>query len=187
MRGRVCPCMVPGAADDVIVAHSIISTRSGGRAAMLDIRYDQAARVLLLQATRPGQTIRVVCAGRLCCLSTPDALTERFPEGIGRWAPPGDPCEYSFDCDLSKFWIETTMATGDVIVAASDLAVMVFEQHTPVVVDCRAPNTDTRTRRRWFRLPWNDEVDRRNDAWLPPRVTHLLERMAERALNRITR
>jgi hypothetical protein len=153
---------------------------------MLDIRYDAAARVLLLQATRPEQTIRVVCAGRLCRVSTPCTLAERPPEEIGRWAP-GDPCEYAFDCDLIKFWIETTVATGDVIVAASDLDVMVFEQHAPVVVDCRAPNTDTRTRRRWFRLPWNDEVDRRNDAWLPPRITTLLERMAEKALNLITR
>jgi hypothetical protein len=154
---------------------------------MLDIRYDATKCVLLLQATRPGQTIRVVCAGRLGHVSLPAALTERRPEGIGRWAPPGDPCEYSFDCNLDKFWIETTVATGDVIVAASDLDVMVFEQHAPVVVDCRAPNTDTRTRRWWFRLPWNDEVDRRNDAWLPPRVTSLLKRIAERALNHITR
>ena len=189
MRGRMCPCecaSLVAKGDNIsqttVVLRTTVSARSGGRYARLDIVYDRAGHCLLLQATRPGQTIRIVSAGLISRTVAPAKIQEGVrPAGI--WCSPrSDVTEFVWDWD--HFWIDTDMVTGDVIVAASGMYVTVFPLHDPVVVDCRAPNTDTRTRR-WLRLPWNDEVDRRGDAWLPRRITRFIGICAERVLGAV--
>lgn len=171
MRGRWCPCNCArlGAKGDTIsqtsiVLHTTVSARCGGRHALIDIVYDRAGHCLLLQATRPGQTIRIVSAGIISRTAAPAKIQERARPSEISCSPRSDVVEFVWE--WNRFWIDTDMVTGDVIVAASGMAVGIFPLHDPVVIDCRAPNTDTRTRR-WLRLPWNDEVDRRDDAWLP--------------------
>lgn len=185
MRGRTCPCgraCLNGEkiAQDCLTLNTHVSTRSGKRHALLDIVYDPEQNCLLLQATRDMMTIQVVSAGSVVAVSKTPGLSVQDKYANFWVSPIRGTTEYAWQ--FERFWIETDMATGEVIVAASNMIVAVFPLHSPVLIDCRAPNTDTQTRR-WLRLPWNDKVDRRNDGWIPRRVSRFILSCAERVFN----
>lgn len=176
MRGRTCPCNRARLVNEQILPDEFmlrtrVSLQRGVRFALLDIVYDSQQGCLLLQATREMMTIRVVSAGTISTLRNTPGLAEQ-KRGAGFWVSAcNGETEHVWEFD--RFSVEADTATGDVIVAASNLTVVVFPLHSPVLLDCRAPNTDTQTRR-WPRLPWNDSVERQNDAWIPRRISRAI-------------
>jgi hypothetical protein len=176
MRGRTCPCNRARLVNEQILPDEFmlrtrVSLQRGVRFALLDIVYDSQQGCLLLQATREMLTIRVVSAGTISTLRNTPGLAEQeiFASFWVRTTDDKTECVREFD----RFSIEADTATGSVIVAASGLTVVVFPLHSPVLLDCRAPNTGTQTRR-WLRLPWNDSVERQNDAWMPRRISRAI-------------
>jgi hypothetical protein len=171
--GRACPgcqsaALVTGA--DVIRQDELTMTFKasaavGGFRGGIGLLYDRAQRALILFATKPGQKFRIVSAGALFTSVSKTKLHDRCLTGVlSVYRPLQDRLLILED---GCFCIEGTAYETEYVVAAGGLAVYVNTTFAPSIDDCRAPVSDTRTRR-WLRLPWNDAVCRRNDSWLPP-------------------
>ena len=167
MRGRLCPCGSVVSENEIAVQLKV-STRVGCCHALLDIVYDAKQHCLVLQATRPGQTIRVVSAGIIVTTGLQTRMAPKKHSFGVLCSPKNDDTEFVLEFD--RFFVSTDMTTGVTTVAASNMFVMILQLHSPTVYDWRAPNTDTISSR-WLRLPWNEAVDRRNDSWLPRSIT----------------
>lgn len=181
LQGRLCVCESSSLTNDSksiaqtkLIFHLATDTSCGGRHALVDMRYDKSAGCLLLQATKPGLTIRITSAGVIMRGGqTRAVLEERWLNCF--WRSPRDDL-YEWILEPQHFYIRADTAAGVVDVAASNKCVVVLHLHSPDVRDCRTRSNDT-TVRRWLRLPWNDAVDRSKDTWLPPVVWKGLEKL----------
>jgi hypothetical protein len=141
------------------------SARIGGHRGGVGLIYDRVQRILMLFATKPGQKFRIVSAGALFTSDSKTKLHDRYLTGVlSLYSPLVD---HLLILEDGCFCIEGTTDEIEYVVAAGGLTVFINTTFKPTIYDCRAPVSDTRTRR-WLRLPWNDAVCRREDSWIPP-------------------